>query len=166
MGYYMILHDEQGLPFPINSIKQSVHSNYIWCLDLSILDYTLKPITILEENTCNTIVLSINNNIVQMPAFWYILVCDPETTQIDCVQASTLSNNTFYALVYGSEMAQTELKPITVIDWIPSDVNVYPTITRNLMLCHDVGDNKWVSISFSDTYSRFLKNKFSIDLVS
>jgi hypothetical protein len=101
-----------------------------------------------------------------MPAFWYVLVCDPETTQIDCVQASTLSNNTFYALLYGSNMSQTELKPITVVDWIPTDINVYPTITRNLMLCHDVGDNKWASISFSDTYSRFLKNKFSIDLVS
>lgn len=162
----MILHDENGIPFNITSIKQQIHSNHVWCLDLSVLDYTLKPITILEENTCNTIVLSINNNIVKMPAFWYILVCDPETTQIDCVQASTLSNNTFYALVYGSQMSQTELKPIKVVDWIPADVNVYPTITRNLMLCHDVGDDKWVSISFSDTYSRFLKNKFSIDLVS
>jgi hypothetical protein len=162
----MILHDEKGEPFVINSIRQPIHANHIWCLDLSILDYTLKQISVLEENTCNTIVLSINNNIVKMPAFWYVLVCDPETTQIDCVQASTLSNNTFYALLYGSNMSQTELKPITVIDWIPTDINVYPTITRNLMLCHDVGDNKWASISFSDTYSRFLKNKFSIDLVS
>jgi|688.fasta_scaffold00062_112 hypothetical protein len=162
----MILQNEEGKPFVIDDIKTTPAYNYVWCLDLKEQDYILSNIKILEENTCSTITLMVNGTTFKMPAYWYILVCDPETTQLDAVQASTLSNNIFYALVYGASTNQPSFLPIHVLNWEAEEVNVYPSTTRNLMLCHDVGDGKWVSISFSDTYNRFLKDTTANNLVN
>lgn len=162
----MILHDEYGKPLVINSLLDKLRTNYAWCLDLKAQDFRLHTIKVLEECKCSTVSLKINGRLLNIPAYWFILVGDPETTQIDAVQASVLANSTFYALVYGSKLASPEYVPITVVDWVVEEPHIYPTHTRGIMICHDVGDGKWVSCSFSDTYTRFLKNKTVGDLIS
>jgi hypothetical protein len=162
----MILHDEYGKPMVLNNLTDSLRSNLIWCLDLKAQDYRLHNVKVVEECHCNTVSLKINGRLLNLPVYWYILVGDPETTQLDAVQASVLSNSTFYAVVYGATSPAPEFLPINVVDWESSEPHVYPTHTRGIMLCHDVGDSKWISCSFSDTFPRFLKNKTVGDLIS
>lgn len=161
----MIFHDSEGALVDINHLKCDIPNKYIWNLDLKLLDFTLKKIKVIEEIVCNTVTLQINDRLIDVPAYWNILVCDPETTQLDAASVSTLSNSDFRALVYGPNMTHPELLPITVVDWTMDKVNRYPTHNRNFMMCHDIGDGKWISLSFSDSYNRFLKNKTSNDLV-
>lgn len=162
----MILHDPEGYPLVINDIRTPLRTNYVWYLNLKEMDFVLVNVKVLEENTCSTVTLSINGRLLNVPSYWYVLVCDPETTQLDAVQASCLSNSTFYALVYGANVSQPEFLQIHVLDWLPAESNIYPTYNRNLMTCHDIGDSKWVCMSFSDAYSRFLKNKTANDLIN
>lgn len=161
----MILHDIEGKPLVINDIRDKLRSKHIWCLDLKMLDYTVKPIKVLEENICNSVILKINNRQLCVPAYWYMLVCDPDSTQLDAVSVSALSNSEFHALVYGHRLDRPEFLPVKVIDWVYDEPNVYPIHNRNYMLCHDIGDGRWVSLSFSDSYNRFLNNKTANDLI-
>ena len=161
----MIFHDIEGKPLVINDIRTKLRTNRYWCLDLKALDYSVGTIKVVEENICNSVALKINDRILCVPSYWHILVCDPDSTQLDAVPVHTLANNEFHALVYGAKLERPEFLPIKVIDWYMDEVNVYPTHNRNFMLCHDIGDNKWVSISFSDSYNRFLNNKTANDLI-
>lgn len=161
----MIFHEENGNPLAINSIHDKVPTNYLWCLDLKSQDFTINMFKVVEECKCNTLTVKINNRYIELPSYWYILVCDPETTQIDTVQVCHLSNNTFYALVYGASAGTHEYMRIDVIAWKPEGIHVYPTHSRGVMLCLDIGDGKWISCSFSDTYTRFLKHKNVGDLI-
>ena len=150
------------VPMFLNASSDGV----VWVKLAVPLLLVLVNIRVLEENSCSTVTLNINGRLLNVPSYWYVLVCDPETTQLDAVQASGLSNSTFYALVYGAHISQPEFLQIHVVDWLPVESNIYPTYNRNLMTCHDVGDGKWVCLSFSDAYSRFLKNKTANDLIN
>lgn len=160
----MILHDENGTPLVINNIYDKLPTNYAWCLDLKTQDFTINHFKVVEECTCNTVTIRVNGRYIDLPSYWYVLVCDPETTQLDTVPVGNLSNNTFYAFVYGSTLAVPEYLQIDVVDWKARCAHTYPTHSRGLMLCLDVGHSKWITCSFSDTYTRFLKNKISGDL--
>lgn len=161
----MIFHDENGVPLVVNSIHDKWRSNYLWCLDLKSQDYTINLFKVVEGCDSNTLTLRINGHYIDVPASWYILVCDPETTQIDAVECNCLSNNTFYALVYGANVPTPEYAKIEVIDWVPVKHHAYPSHSRGLMLCLDIGNDKWITCSYSDTYTRFLKNKNVGDLI-
>lgn len=160
----MILHDENGNPLAINSLTDKIPTNYAWCLDLKTQDFTINHFKVVEECKCNTVTIRVNDRELKIPEYWYVLVCDPETTQLDTVPVGNLSNNTFYAFVYGANASVPEYKQIDVLKWEAAQLNTYPTHSRGLMLCLDVGDSKWITCSFSDTYTRFLKNKISGDL--
>jgi hypothetical protein len=161
----MVVHDSEGLPLEINNINKPLRTNYIWVLDLKMLDFTLSHIQVLEENTCATCILDIGGSIIKVPAYWNLLIADIETLQLDTVPVSLLSNNTYHAFVYGPTMVKPEYHLIKVIDWIPEAVNTYPSFNRSLMLCHDLGDGRNCCLSFTDSYSRFLKNAVVEDLV-
>jgi hypothetical protein len=161
----MVVQDSDGLSLIINNINKPLRTNYIWILDLKMLDFTLSNIQVLEENTCSTLVLSINGAIIHVPAYWHLLIADIETLQLDVVPVSLLSNNTYHAFVYGQNMIKPEYHEIKVIDWIPEYVNIYPSFNRSSMLCHDLGNGQNCCLTFTDSYSRFLKNAYVEDLV-
>lgn len=161
----MILQDEHGKPLVINEMTNSLKSNYIWCLDLKDADFRLHTIKVLEECECVSLVIKVNDRLVCLPTHWHILVCDPETTQLDAVQVGDLANANFYAMLCGTDIVTPIFAPITVIDYLPAEKHVYPTHTRSIMLCHDVGNGLWMNCSYADAYNRFLKNKTANDLV-
>ena len=148
----------------IDSLYTPIVSEYMWVLDLNMMDYTLTPIKMLEEIVCPTITLDIDGYHCKIPANWYVLVYDIHTTQLDSIVVSDLSNKPYSALVYGSNMIRPQPVTISVIDYELKASNTYPSFNRHLMLCHPIDNDKWITISFSDTYNRFLRNKDLSDI--
>lgn len=161
----MLIQNEDNKTIIIDSLYAPIVSDYMWVLDLNMMDYTLTPIKMLEEVVCPTMTLDIRGYYCKIPANWYMLVYDVHTTQLDSIVISDLSNKQYSALVYGSSMKRPEPAIITVVDYELKAVNTYPSFNRHLMLCHSIDTEKWVTISFSDTYNRFLRNKDLSDII-
>jgi len=161
----VLIQDENNKTIMIDSLYAPIVSDYMWVLDLNMMDYTLTPIKMLEELVCPTMTIEVQGYQCSIPANWYILVYDTYTTQLDSIVISDLANKPYSALVYGTKMSRPEPAIISVIDYELKAVNIYPSFNRHLMLCHSIDAEKWISISFSDTYNRFLKNKDLSDII-
>jgi hypothetical protein len=161
----MLILDENKKSILINSLYDPIVSNFMWVLDLNIMDFTLAPITMIEETVCPTKTIEINGFQFKLPASWYMLVYDEVTTQLDSVSIADLTTNSFTALIYGPDATAAHSAKVKVIDYSAAEKNVYPSFNRHLMLCHPVSDNKWINISFSDSYNRFLRDKYISDLI-
>jgi len=126
---------------------------------LQLMDYTLAPLLVFEEVVCPTIVVKINGFRFELPASWYILVTDEDTLQLDVVLVEDLPGKEFRAMVYGMDMAMVELGKIVVDDYYVEHKNVGPSLNKHQMLCHPISPKTWVTISSSDCYNKYLKNK-------
>lgn len=161
----MILHDEHNLPLVINSLTSNIKTRYVWTLNLKEMDFTLHNMKVLEEYTGPSLTLKINDRLLSLPCHWNILICDPETTQLDAARVSDLAGDSYHALGYSNRSNMPMFLPIQVIDYHVEESHVYPTHSRHLMICHDVGESKWICCSYTDSYNRFLKNKIAGDLI-
>lgn len=164
-GTSVILHDEYNKPLVLNTLKDRLPTHHVWCLDLKVSDFKLLQIKSVEEIVSPSLVLKINGRLTCLPCHWHMLICDPETTQLDVVPVGELANDFYYALVYGNNIEMPQFEPITVIDYLVSETHIYPSHARNFMLCHDVGNGRWINCSYADSYNRFLKNKIAGDLI-
>lgn len=161
----MLILDENNKTILIDSIYNPIVSSSMWVLDFNIMDYTLTPINMLEETVCPTSTVEINGFRFKIPTSWYMLVYDDTTTQLDSVSVADLTSNNFHIFVYGVNATNAEAAKVRVVDYQLSEKNVYPAFNRHLMLCHPIQGDKWVNISFSDSYNRFLRGKDVSDII-
>lgn len=161
----MLVFDEKSQPLIIDNIYAPTSTSHIWLLDLSIMDFTLAPLEVLEEITCPTIMVEICGFSFALPAKWYILVYDEETTQVDTVCVADLSGKEFVALGYGPNKNKAFPAKITVVDYCGQYKNVGPSLNKHQMLCHPIGPNSWVNISPTDVYNKYLKDIFVGDII-
>jgi hypothetical protein len=154
----MLILDDNNETIILDSIHVPVMTDFIWVLDLILMDYTLTPLLVLEATTSPSIKLKIQNFEFILPANWNILVTDKETTQLDVVEISELAGKEFTALTYGPDCATIEMSPIALIDYFPNKQNVGPALNKHQMLCHPISADLWVNISPSDSYNKYLKN--------
>lgn len=161
----MLILDEHNKSIIIDTLYDPIVSDYMWVLDLAMMDFTLAPIKMLEEVVSSTMTLEIAGYEFKIPSYWYMLVYDEITTQLDSVSVSDLTTNSYTALVYGPDMHVPEAQPVNVVNYDVTSTNVYPTFNRHLMMCHPISANKWINISFSDSYNRFLRDKYVSDLI-
>ncbi len=161
----MLIFDENNDAIMLDNIQGPVLSQYMYVLDLNMMDFTLSPLLVFEEVICPTIVLKIKGFDFELPANWNILISDEETYQLDVVEISELAGKEFKALVYGMNMINVALETIQVIDYISNHQNVGPSLNKYQMLCHPINPTSWINISPSDGYSKYLKDRVVGDII-
>lgn len=161
----MIILNENNSPIILDSIYTPTSSEFMWTLDLTMMDYTLTPIVMLEETVCPSMQVRVGGFDFMLPANWNILVYDRDTAQLDVVELSEAAGREFNALVYGPNASRVTPQPITIINYVIEYKNVGPALNKHQMLCHPIGPAEWVSVSPSDTYNKYLKDNVVGDLI-
>lgn len=161
----MLIFDNNNDAIVLESIYTPTDTEYIWVLDLAMMDYTLAPLLVLEEVVSPSIELLVGGFAFTLPTNWNILVVDVETMQIDVVEVSELAGKEFVALVYGPDQTRIETEVITVTNYHPNYVNVGPSLNKHQMLCHPISPTSWINVAPSDSYNKYLKNKIAGDII-
>lgn len=171
----MLIYTDYNKPFLIEKLNSPIVAEYYWGFSGSILDYTLIPITYLEETIGPSVKILIEGFEFIVPATWSVLVMDPETAHIDAVPISNCSLNDYNALLMSSVDSKIRTSPIQVMDLIPDDSCVHPMIPKGTMMCHPIGPSKSrtdieenilnISIGPHDLYSKYLNGKSVGDIV-
>ena len=162
----MLIFDENTEAIILESIYVPTLTEYFYILDLNILDFTLTPLLTLEEINCPSLKINVRGFEFVLPATWSVLVYSEDTHQLDVVEVSNLAGNEFSSMVYGNDLSFIKPGVISVMDYYPDYRNVAPALNKHQMLCHPIGPTTWINISPSDTYNKFLKDKFVGDIVS
>lgn len=161
----MLIFNENNEPVIMNSIHGPTLTDHFWVLDLSILDYTLAPLVMVEEVICPSMQLRINGFEFILPANWTVLVYDRETSQLDVVQLSETAGREFTALVYGPNKPYPTPATITVVNYFIEHKNVSPSLNKHLMLCLPISGDEWINVSPSDGFNKYLKDTTVGDLI-
>lgn len=161
----MLIFDNNNEAIVLESIYTPTDTEHIWVLDLTMMDFTLAPLLVLEEVVSPSIELLIAGFSFILPTNWNILVVDVETMQIDVVEVSELAGKEFVALVYGPDQKRIETEVITVTNYHPNFINVGPSLNKHQMLCHPISPTSWINVAPSDSYNKYLKNKIAGDII-
>ena len=154
----MLIFDADSKPIILDSIFVPTLTDHFWVLDFNMLDYTLSPLTTLEQTICPALQVRVQGFEFIIPANWNILVFDKETSQLDTVEVSEAAGREFTALVYGPNKSMPTAGVITVVDYFQEFVNVGPSLNKHQMLCHPISSDAWVNVAPSDSYSKYLKD--------
>lgn len=149
----------------LDSIHTPSCTEHIWVLDLTMMDYTLAPLQVLEEIISPSVALQIGGFQFVLPTNWNVLVVDVETYQLDIIEVSDLAGKEFVSFVYGPDMPRFETEVISVMDYHPNYVNIGPSLNKDQMLCHPISPTSWINVSPSDSYNKYLKNKIAGDII-
>ena len=161
----MLIFDEQDQPIILDSIHSPVLTNYHWVLDLTMLDFTLTPLVMLEETISSSMQVTINGFNLILPTNWNILVFDQETSQLDLIELSEATGREFTALVYGPNHVKYASGIITVTDYFVEHKNVGPSLNKHQLLCHPISATEWISVSPANNYNKYLKDMTVGDLL-
>lgn len=129
------------------------------------MDFTLAPLLVLEETVCPSIAISVCGFELIVPAAWNLLVCATETHQLDVVPMYDLAGREFTAMVYGPNVPYVQTEKVKVVDYYPNYLNTAPSFNNHQMLCHPISPDRWITMTPTDVYNKFLKNKTSGDIV-
>lgn len=156
----MVISDENSYPVVIDSIDTPLSTNHFWVLDLAAeaRDFLLNPLVMLEEITTPVIAFNINGFVVEAPADWNILIYSPETSQLDIIEISELTRGDYSAFLLDHRNNKVTKNVVNVVDYNTYGVIHTPTMNKNVMLCHTVGQHHWVCISPTDNYTKLLKD--------
>jgi len=161
----MLIFDDNSKAILLDSIYTPLVTQHMWILDLNMMDFTLNPITILEEITAPSMTISIHGFEFWLPATWYMLVYDMETMQLDTVCVEDLPGREFNALVSGPNIQKALPGNVIVTDYDNRYKNIGPLLNKHQMLCHPISPEHWVNVSPTDVYNKYLKEKIVGDIL-
>lgn len=162
----MLILDKHNKPIIIDSIYDPLPTDYMWVLDLNIMDYTLVPLPVLQEIVCSSIQIVIDGFEFILPTDWNILVYDNESFHLDVTEIGKTAGTEFTALLYGPDVTYPSLKTITATNYFIEHKNVAPVLNKHQMLCHPIGPKYWCSICPSDGFNKYLKDKDISDIIA
>lgn len=160
----MLICDHNNHPIIIDNVYGPIVTDHLWVLDLSMMDFTIAPITMLEELVCSSVQINIKGFEFVVPAEWNILIYDEETSQLDVVKFSEVASKEFTALVSGPFHKAPEPATITMTNYFIEYKNVGPVLNKHQMMCHPIGPQEWVVIGPSDGFNKYLKDQIANDL--
>ena len=164
----MLIFDDNNRTIILDDIYTPTPTDYMWVLDLQIMDYTLAPLLVLEEIICPSIQVRIRGFEFYLPANWNILVFSEETSELDVVEISEIAGREFTAFVFDiSNPNITRYEPgiVTVVNYKSEYINVGPSLSKHQMLCHPISPTEWVNVTPSDTYNKYLKETVVGDIL-
>ena len=146
----MLIFDDDNTPILLDSIYTPTPTEYMWVLDLAIMDYTLAPLLNLEEIISPSIELLICGFKFFVPSNWNILVYAEDTLQLDVVEVADVAGREFTAFVIdATHPTRTRYiaGTISVTDYQIEQMNVAPSLAKHQMLCHPIGPTQWVNVA-------------------
>lgn len=164
----MLIFDDNNQTIILDNIYTPTPTNYMWVLDLEIMDYTLVPLLVLEEIVSPAILVRIRGFEFYLPSNWNMLVYSEDTYQLDVVEVSELAGREFVSFIYDfSNPNIVKYKPgvVSVTNYVTEYVHVAPSLNKHHLLCHPIGPYEWVNVTPSDTYTKYLKDKVIGDLI-
>lgn len=154
----MLIFDTQSQPIILDNIQSPILTSHLWVLDLSIMDYTLTPLIMLEEIICSSMQVSINGFEFILPTNWNILIYDTETSQLDIIEISEAAGRQFTAFVYGPNTTKFTSGVINVTNYFIEHKNVGPSLNKHQLLCHPISATEFINISPTNAYTKYLKD--------
>jgi hypothetical protein len=164
----MLIFDDNNRTIILDDIYTPTPTDFMWVLDLQIMDYTLAPLLVLEEIVCPSIKIKIRGFEFFLPANWNMLIYSEETSELDVVEISELAGKEFTSFVYdlsNPDIVRYLPGTVTVVDYSPEFTNVAPSLNKHQMLCHPISPTEWVNVSPSDTYNKYLKTAVVGDIL-
>lgn len=161
----MLVFDNNNTPLILEDIHTPTITDHFWVLDFNMMDFTLAPLTVLEDTVAPTIEMQVLGFRFPIPANWNILVIDDDTHQLDVAVAGKIAGREFSAFVCGPDHTSFELATISVTNYHANYHNVGPSLSKHQMLCHPIAPDLWVTVAPSDTYNKYLKNILAGDIV-
>ena len=161
----MMIFDETSKPMLLDSILTPAPADHMWVLEFQLEDFMLAELAVLEETTSPSIELMIAGFRFVLPTTWNLLVCDPESMQLDVVEVASVAGKEFQAFVYGAECSMAHTLSVQATDYYPNYINVGPQLSKSQMLCHPISPDLWINISPSDSYNKYLKGKVAGDII-
>lgn len=161
----MVISDENCFPILIDNIEVPTKTEFFWTLNIEEKDFMLSPLTMFEELTTPILVMRILDFVVEVPADWNLLIFSEETSQLDILEISEISRGHFTAMVFNHKKNCITPGTISVIDYKPYDKIQTVSLHKSSMLCHPLGEDKWVCLAPSDNYNKYLKNAVIGDLI-
>lgn len=130
---------DYGRPYLIESLTSPIVVKHNWIFHAPSCDFTLAPITYLEETTGAVIKVRINNSEFWVPATWNILVTERETYQLDTVGLQSCATTQHLAFNFSPDEMKLRTLEIRVIDYADDMSLVHPMIAKGTALVHPVG---------------------------
>lgn len=170
----MLILPDYNKPYILDSLTAPVVVKHHWIFHAPLTDFTLSPITYLEETTSAAIKVRINNSEFWVPATWNILVTERETYQLDTVSIQSCASTKHLAFNFSPDEMKLRTLDVMVIDYVDSMSLVHPMINKGTALVHPVGPSPqgWgkqfqlsVVIGPHDLY-KYLQNKVIGDIFS
>ncbi len=164
----MLIFDDETTPIMLDSIYTPTPTEFMWVLDLAMMDYTLAPLLNLEEIISPSIELMICGFKFFVPANWNILVYAEDTLQLDVVEVAEAAGREFTSFVINAQNNQIKYVDgvISVTDYVIEQVNVAPSLAKHQMLCHPIGPKQWVNVAPSDTYNKYFRDLVIGDILT
>lgn len=136
----MLILPEFSRPYLIESSNSPIVPKLFWGFSASMLDFTLLPLTYLEETSGASITISINGFEFDVPYTWNIIVSDPYTLDLDCMPIIECTTTISYALIMTPGDSKFRTEQIN-IERVNTDSSlVHPLIQKGIALCHPVGE--------------------------
>ena len=111
-----------------------------------------------EAITAPSVELLIDGFTFVVPATWNILICDPETSQLDISDVGSVLGKSFHSFVYGFNLPIVELHKIEAVGYVPSHTSFSPSLNKHHMLCHPIDQTRWINLSPADSYNKYFRN--------
>jgi hypothetical protein len=161
----MVILDENSEPIILDNIDIPFPVSHFWILDLNIMDFTLKELVLCEELTTQTLSLTINGYLLEAPSDWNILVYSMETSMLDVVTLSDLTKHVYSAFVYNHKRNRLTDNSVRVEAYDSNVIIQTPSLVKDTMLCHPLGNDMWACIAPTDSYNKYIKGKVIGDIL-
>lgn len=135
----MLILPETQVPALLESVLDPIPFNFYWTFSAKQLDFFLSPIIYLEEYVGPTITLRVDECAFSVPASWYIMICDQETTFIDFLPAANLLGQKFDAFSICLTDSRARYSAIHVGGLNHEEKLVYPVVQRGSAMLHPTG---------------------------
>lgn len=149
----------------LTDLMCDVKGETFWVLDLAIKDFTLWPLTMLEEQVSSAYTLLVGSERVTIPSNWKVMIYDGETSDVDVIDVADLSGRDFTAFGYGPLRAIPKPLQLKVVEFVPTHTFVIPCKHKHHMWCLPVDSSTWIVCCDSDVHVKFLKDATIGDLI-
>jgi len=134
----MLILPEFNKPYIIDGYTSPILPRYFWAFNAGLFDFTLAPLTFIEESISAVIEVVVNGLKLFIPYNWFIMICDPETNQLDWVQINECAVIECHAYLMSTSDSEIRTASIRVLDVNEENTSYYPILQKQCALCHPV----------------------------
>lgn len=138
----MMIFTDYNKPYIIETLTGPIVPSHYWVFSGEMVDFTLSPISYLEETTGPVIEFMIEGFTFFLPTSWHIMIMDEETCQIDTVPVSSCARSNYTAFLFSPNDTKIRMGEIRVVDYHKNMPLAHPMMEKGTMLCYPIGPEK------------------------